>query len=123
MFGQPVRLEAGRGPRPLDRADGRLDAAHHRHGRGRGLRPRGDPGADEARALEVLTERTAHYAAALGAPMPKVAVTDAKSRWGSCKPGPRGDAGGDPLFLAPGAGARSRWPTTWPPTSAPTCWS
>ena len=39
------------------------------------------------RALEVLSERTAVYAGRLGAAMPKVAVADAKGRWGSCRPG------------------------------------
>jgi predicted metal-dependent hydrolase len=37
-------------------------------------------------ALEVLTERTAVHAAALGRPMPRVAIADAKGRWGSCRP-------------------------------------
>jgi predicted metal-dependent hydrolase len=37
-------------------------------------------------ALEVLTRRTEHYAAVLARPMPKVAVADAKGRWGSCRP-------------------------------------
>jgi predicted metal-dependent hydrolase len=45
------------------------------------------------RALEVLRERTDAYAARLGAPMPKVAVADAKGRWGSCRPGRAGQAG------------------------------
>ena len=45
------------------------------------------------RALAVLGERTAHYAARLGAPAPKVAVADAKSRWGSCHPGRAGGEG------------------------------
>lgn len=47
-------------------------------------------------ALAVLTERTAHYAQALGRPVPAVAVGDAKARWGSCRPprkGLRADAG------------------------------
>lgn len=39
-----------------------------------------------AEALRVLTERTAVHAAALGAPMPSVAVMDARARWGSCRP-------------------------------------
>ena len=39
-----------------------------------------------AEALRVLTERTAIHAAALGAPMPHVAVMDARARWGSCRP-------------------------------------
>jgi predicted metal-dependent hydrolase len=42
------------------------------------------------RALEVFTERTALHAAALGQPPPRVAITDAKARWGSCKAAPRG---------------------------------
>lgn len=41
-------------------------------------------------ALARLTARTAHHAAALGQPMPSVAVADAKGRWGSCRPGGRG---------------------------------
>ncbi len=47
-------------------------------------------------ALDVLTERTAHYAQALGRPMPVVSLGDAKGRWGSCRParmGQKGDAG------------------------------
>ncbi|MDG2530319.1 M48 family metallopeptidase [Caulobacter endophyticus] len=38
------------------------------------------------RALEILTERTAHHAGRLGRPMPSVAVADPKARWGSCRP-------------------------------------
>lgn len=37
-------------------------------------------------ALEELTALTAIHARALGAAAPKVALTDARSRWGSCKP-------------------------------------
>jgi predicted metal-dependent hydrolase len=37
-------------------------------------------------ALVRLTERTAHHAAALGRPMPSVAIADPKARWGSCRP-------------------------------------
>ena len=40
----------------------------------------------KAHALKVLAERTEIHAAALGQPMPKVAVTDTRSRWGSCTP-------------------------------------
>lgn len=43
----------------------------------------------KAHALKVLRERTAAHAEALGVAMPEVKLTDAKSRWGSCKP-PRG---------------------------------
>jgi hypothetical protein len=35
------------------------------------------------RALEVLTARTEHYVARLGAPMPKVSVADAKAEFHS----------------------------------------
>ena len=37
-------------------------------------------------ALKVLAARTEAHAAALGRPMPKVGVMDARSRWGSCTP-------------------------------------
>lgn len=37
-------------------------------------------------ALKVLSARTALHAAALDRPLPKVALTDARSRWGSCTP-------------------------------------
>lgn len=37
-------------------------------------------------ALEELTSLTTIHAKALGAAQPKVALTDARSRWGSCKP-------------------------------------
>jgi len=38
----------------------------------------------KAEARRVLIARTEEYAAALGKPMPTVAITDAKARWGSC---------------------------------------
>ena len=44
----------------------------------------------KAEALKALTERTSAYAAALDQPPPKVAVMDARSRWGSCTPSRRG---------------------------------
>lgn len=44
-------------------------------------------------ALTVLTERSRVHATALGRAMPSVALTDAKSRWGSCKPPRPGEAG------------------------------
>ena len=36
------------------------------------------------RALDVFAERTAHYAAKLGLPMPPLALSNAQTRWGSC---------------------------------------
>lgn len=47
------------------------------------------------RALEGLSDLTRIHAGALGAPMPKVALTDARSRWGSCKP----SVGGGPAVI------------------------
>jgi predicted metal-dependent hydrolase len=41
-------------------------------------------------ALAGLTAKTLAYSAALGQPDPTVAVADARSRWGSCKPARRG---------------------------------
>lgn len=40
----------------------------------------------KAEARRWLTERTAVYSAALRQPMPKVAITDTRGRWGSCRP-------------------------------------
>jgi len=40
----------------------------------------------KAHALKVLAERTAAHARALDQPIPKLAVMDARSRWGSCTP-------------------------------------
>src|SRR5436190_9031044 len=92
VFGAPVRLEQGAGRarwiEPVDGSTPRICAM----GDGEGF-TRAVILVLKRRALAVLSERTAHYAAALGAPMPRVSVADAKSRWGSCKPGPRGTAG------------------------------
>lgn len=92
VFGRPVRLEAGAGRarwlEPVDGSTPRIVAM----GEGEGF-ARAVILVIRRKALEVLTARTAHYARMLGAPMPKVSVADAKSRWGSCKPGPRGTPG------------------------------
>src|SRR5438128_2130536 len=90
VFGRPVRLEAGSGRarwiEPLDGSTPRITAmADGSHG-GEGF-TRAVILVLKKKASEVLVERTAHYARALGAPMPNVTIADAKSRWGSCKPG------------------------------------
>lgn len=36
------------------------------------------------RALDLFAERAAHYAAALNRPLPRVALSNAQTRWGSC---------------------------------------
>ena len=99
VFGQPHRLEP---------AQSRLKAGFYEDEDGHGVLRAFGEGEAFARsvlrllkrhALEVLTERTRVYAAALERPMPKVAVADAKGRWGSCRParppgrGRPGDAG------------------------------
>lgn len=43
-----------------------------------------------ARALDVLSERTAAHCATLGKPLPRIGVMDARTRWGSCSPGRAG---------------------------------
>lgn len=92
VFGRPVRLEAAGGRarwiEPVDGSTPRIAAM----GEGEGF-TRAVILVIRKKAAEVLTARTAHYAAALGAPMPKVTVADARSRWGSCRPGPRGTPG------------------------------
>lgn len=86
VFGQPHRLEP---------AESRLKAGFYEDADGHGvLRAFGEGEAFgrsavrllKRHALEVLTERTAVHATALGRAMPKVAVADAKGRWGSCRP-------------------------------------
>lgn len=86
VFGQPHRLEPARS---------RLTAGFYEGEDGHAvLRAFGSDDAFarsvvrllKRHALQVLTERTAAHAAALARPMPKVAVADAKGRWGSCRP-------------------------------------
>jgi len=47
----------------------------------------------KAEALRLLMARTEVHAAALGRPVPSVAVTDARARWGSCVPADRSGPG------------------------------
>ena len=92
VFGEPVRLEQGSGrARWLPAGDGqpaRIAAMGEGEGYARAVML-----VIRRRALAVLGERTEVYAAMLGVPMPKVAIMDAKARWGSCRMGPRGAAG------------------------------
>lgn len=92
VFGQPVRLASAEGrarwvPAAADQpAEVRAMGADEGFARAVKLLLR-------KQALAVFTERSAHYAARLGAATPKVAVMDATSRWGSCTPGPAGQPG------------------------------
>lgn len=92
VFGEPSRLEASTGRArwiaASDDAPARICAA------GDGdVYAMGVVRVIKRRALEVFQARTAMHAAALGCPMPSVAVMDAKARWGSCKADPRGGPG------------------------------
>lgn len=92
IFGRPVRLEAGAGRARWHGASGGEPARISAMGEGEGY-ARAVVLVIKKRALEVLTRRTEYYATRLGAPMPKVAIGDAKGRWGSCRPGLRGKPG------------------------------
>ncbi len=92
IFGRPVRLETSTGRarwiEPVDGSKPCITAMGDGEGYARAVIL-----IIRKKALEWLTERTAHYATRLGAPMPKVSVADARSRWGSCRPGPGSAAG------------------------------
>lgn len=91
VFGEPVRLEAGTGRARWFAPDGATPARIAAMGEGEGY-ARAVILILKKRALAVLSERTEVYAAMLGAAAPKVSVADAKGRWGSCRPGVRGEA-------------------------------
>ncbi|MDP1630169.1 MAG: SprT family zinc-dependent metalloprotease [Caulobacter sp.] len=84
VFGEPVLLTAAAGRAKLiaatDDAPARLLAPDDAAFGDRVLR------LVKAEARRWLTDRTGLYAAALGQPMPKVAITDTRGRWGSCRP-------------------------------------
>jgi predicted metal-dependent hydrolase len=89
VFGEPVALEAGTGrARWIAAADGQ-PARIAAMGEGEGY-VRAVTLMLRKRAMGVLAERTAVYAAMLGAAMPTVTIMDAKGRWGSCRPGIKG---------------------------------
>jgi predicted metal-dependent hydrolase len=89
VFDEPVSLERGAGRArwhpSVDGAPAKITAMGEGEGYARAVIL-----VLKRRALAVLGERSATYAAMLGAPAPKVSVADAKGRWGSCSPGVRG---------------------------------
>jgi len=86
VFGQPCRLEqGGRGASFLP-ASGDEPARILARGEGEAY-VRAVIRALKRHALEVLAARTQVHAGRLKARLPTVAIMDAKSRWGSCKPG------------------------------------
>jgi predicted metal-dependent hydrolase len=92
VFGQPVILDAGSGRARWIDADAWGPARITAMGEGEGF-SRAVILQIRKRAMAVLGERTATYAAMLGAAEPGVAIMDAKSRWGSCRAGVRGAPG------------------------------
>jgi predicted metal-dependent hydrolase len=92
LFGEPVRLETGAGrARWLPATENfptRISAMGEAEGYTRAVVL-----LIRKRALEVMAARTAHYAGLLEVEAPKVAVADAKGRWGSCRPGRAGRTG------------------------------
>jgi len=94
VMGLPVRLEQQPGrARWRPAADGR-SAVISAQGDGEGF-ARAVQRLLRKQALEGLTALTRTHAEALGAPPPKVVLTDARSRWGSCKP----PIGGQPAVI------------------------
>ena len=81
LFGMPALLEVRPGRRHVEQRDSRIVL----HARTRPL--------DvlvawlKHRALEALTPRTGHYAALLGLPAPRVALSHARTQWGVCTEG------------------------------------
>jgi len=92
VLGRPCRVKQALGPRRqgLFEEDGLVLRAA---GEGDAFR-RAALRVLKAEALKVLTERSKAYAAALDQPAPKVAVMDARSRWGSCTPARAGRTAG-----------------------------
>jgi hypothetical protein len=84
LFGAPCDLMAGPGRAryspPSDTAPARITAPDDAAFGDRVLR------LIRVEARRWLTERTEVYAGRLARPMPKVAITDARGRWGSCRP-------------------------------------
>ena len=86
LLGRPCRLEAAPGRRGQGLVDDATGLRLVAYGEGAAF-TRSAVRLLKAEALKVLAERSAVHAAALGRPLPTVAVTDARSRWGSCTPG------------------------------------
>ncbi|MDP3660252.1 M48 family metallopeptidase [Phenylobacterium sp.] len=87
VFGEPVRLEQSQGRARWLPASADAPARIAAMGEGEGY-TRAVVRQLKRRALDVLSDRTAVHCAALARPTPDIAVMDARSRWGSCTPGP-----------------------------------
>jgi hypothetical protein len=88
LFGRSVTLEVRHGRRAVELRGARLLIEHpepRRHEQVRDLLVRWL----RAHALAALTPRVAHYAERLGVPMPRVALSNARTQWGVCTEGGR----------------------------------
>jgi len=85
LFGDPVVLEVREGGRAVRREAGRLLVCAP------GPRRLAEilVGWLKATALETLVPRVEHFAAALGLPAPRVALSNARGQWGVCTEGGR----------------------------------
>jgi predicted metal-dependent hydrolase len=81
LFGIPHVLEVGCGRRRVEQRDGRLVVSARQHPLDVLLAWL------KQRALEALRPRTADYAARLGLPAPRVALSNARTQWGVCTEG------------------------------------
>jgi hypothetical protein len=88
LLGRTVTLEVRHGRRAVELRGARLVIEHPE--------PRRDEQVRDllvrwlrAHALDALTPRVAHYAARLGVPMPRVALSNARTQWGVCTEGGR----------------------------------
>jgi len=81
LFGAPALLEVRPGRRHVERSDSCVIV----HARTRPLEVL--VAWLKRQALEALAPRTAHYAAALGVPAPRVAISNARTQWGVCTEG------------------------------------
>jgi len=85
VLGEPLRLEPGAGRAKWRPAENGAPASLIVPGEGPAF-GRAVVRALKVEARRILTERTEVHAAAVGKPMPAVAIMDARARWGSCKP-------------------------------------
>jgi len=88
VFGEPLRLEQTQGRARWLAASDDAPARIVAMGEGEGY-ARAVVRQLKRRALEGLSQLTAVHCAALATSRPAVSVMDARSRWGSCTPGPR----------------------------------
>jgi len=86
FLGAPVTIGLVPGRRDISLENGRLEIGLAPRGETAALRKRGIAWIKE-RALTLLGERLALYAARLGVPMPTLTLSNARTQWGLCREG------------------------------------